>query len=127
MTRLLLRLVIAISLVGCTTGSELLTEQVYPAIEDHTAVRILTEMPEGAEQIAVLKASSGLGTSQRARLEKVVEVLKRRAAKVGANAVVLSGQDTTPWYGYPGTSEMRALGSGVTHKDRLEGIAIFVR
>jgi len=37
MTRLLLRLVIAISLVGCTTGSELLREQDYPAIEDHTA------------------------------------------------------------------------------------------
>ena len=57
LTVLLLRLVIAISLVGCTTSSELLTP-VYPAIEDHTTVRILTEMPEGAEQIAVLKETS---------------------------------------------------------------------
>jgi len=97
MTRLLLRLVIAISLVGCTTGSELLTP-VYPAIEDHTTVRILTEMPEGAEQIAVLKATSGWGNQQQFRETYIVglkrraaavEDLQRRAAKLGANAVVL--------------------------------------
>jgi hypothetical protein len=112
MTRLLLRLVIAISLVGCTTGSELLTP-VYPAIEDHTAVTILVWMPEGAEQIAVLKASLGWGSNhgqfpehwfvglkRRAAAE---EDLQRRAAKLGANAVVLnttidpSGRDEAQW------------------------------
>jgi hypothetical protein len=117
MTRLLLISVIAISLVGCATGTELLTDQVYPAIEDPTAVNILVEMPEGAEHIAVVNASSGVGT-KRNSLEKVIEVLKSRAAKVGANAVVLTDQDRTRWY---------PLGKGFTHKERIEGIAIFVR
>ena len=117
MTKLLLISVIAISLGACATGTELLTDQAYPAIEDPTAVSILTEMPEGAEQIAVLKASSGLG--------KAVEVLKRRAAKVGANAVVLTGQDTTPLYEYIGYGASGYIED--THKERLEGIAIFVR
>lgn len=103
MTRLLLLLVTAISLIGCSTGSELLTEQVYPAIEDPTAVSILTEMPEGAEQIAVLKSSSGWGSDYGQFPENAVVVLKRRvaavedlqrrAAKVGANAVVLTDLD----------------------------------
>ena len=121
MTRLLLISVIAISLVGCATGTELLTDQVYPAIEDPTAVNILVEMPKGAEQIAVLKASSAWG------LEKVEEVLTRRAAKVGANAVVLTGQNAYVWYGYPGTGGSSLLGGGGRNKERLEGIAIFVR
>jgi hypothetical protein len=126
MTRFLPILVIAISLVGCVTGTELLTDQVYPAIEDPTDVSILIEMPEGAEQIAVLKASSAWGPGQRLRLEKVVEVLKRRAAKVGANAVVLTGQDMHVWYGYPGTGGSNLPGGG-GNKDSLEGIAIFIR
>jgi len=77
MTRLLLRLVIAISLVGCTTGSELLREQDYPAIEDHTAVIFLREMPEGAERIAVLRASSGWGSNHGQFPENAELVLKR--------------------------------------------------
>jgi type IV pilus biogenesis protein CpaD/CtpE len=128
MTRLLLISAIAISLASCATGTELLTDQVYPAIEDPAAVSILIEMPEGAEQIAVLKASSGWESGQRERLEKVVEILKRRAAKVGANAVVLTGQDTTPWSGYPGSAGNNLpLGGWGTNKESLEGIAIFVR
>ena len=125
--RLIPILAIAISLVGCATGTELLTDQVYPAIEDPTAVDILVDMPEGAEQIAILKASSALGLSHRESVEKVIEVLKRRAAKLGANAIVLTGQDTYVWYGYPGTGGSNLLGGGGRNKESIEGIAIFVR
>ena len=120
MMKLLLLSVIAVSLVGCATGSELLTDQVYPAIADPTDVSILVEMPEEAEQIAFLKASSAWGPGQRLRLEKVVEVLKRRAAKLGANSIVLTGQD------YDTTALFIAHG-GLGYRERLEGIAIFVR
>ena len=42
-----LLLFIAAVLTGCASGSALVTGQTRPAIEDHTTVRILTEMPEG--------------------------------------------------------------------------------
>ena len=119
MTKLLLISVIAISLVGCATGTELLIEQVYPAIEDHTFVYILRDMPEGAEQIAVLKAFSGSPEmSPRQRIENAVDDLKRRAAKVGANAVVLTDRNTTAQAMYGGQL------AGDTHRLRLVGIAI---
>ncbi len=136
MTRLLLRLVIAISLVGCTTGSELLTEPVYPAIEDHTAVRILVWMPEGAEQIAVLKASLGWGSNhgqfpehwlvglkRRAAAE---EDLQRRAAKLGANAVVLTKLDPIGRDGPQMVGGWNAILFRTQFKI-VEGIAIYVK
>ena len=136
MTRLLLRLVIAISLVGCTTGSEPLTEQAYPAIEDHTAVSILTEMPEGAEQITVLKASSGWGSNHgqfpenavagQKRGAAAVEDLQRRAAKVGANAVVLTDLEPS---GRNGT-QMAGGWTAILFRTQfkiVEGIAIYVK
>ena len=82
-------------LAGCAEGSALVIGDVRPAIEDHTMVKILTTMPEGAEQIALVKASSGDGWNQQQSLDYAVDELKRQAAKVGANAVVLSGQDTS--------------------------------
>ena len=80
---------------GCADGSALVIGDVRPAIEDHSSVEILTTMPEGAEQIAMVNASSGEGWSQQQSLDYAVDELKRQAAKVGANAVVLSGQDTS--------------------------------
>ena len=86
---------VAAVLVGCASGSALVTGQTRPAIEDFNTVTILTEMPEGAEQIAVVKASSDSGWTQQGSLDYAVEELKRQAAKVGANAVVLTGRDTS--------------------------------
>lgn len=103
MTRLLLISAIAISLGACATGTELLTEPVYPAIEDHEDVVFLRDMPVGAEQIAVLRVSSGWGSNygqfpENAELVlkrriAVVEDLQRRAASLGANAIVLTRLD----------------------------------
>jgi uncharacterized protein YbjQ (UPF0145 family) len=128
MIKLLLMLVTAVSFHGCTTGSELLTEQVYPAIDDHTAVSILTEMPEGAEHIAVLKASSESGPDQQQRFANAVEDLQIRASKVGANAVVLTDRSTTAqaeFFGPSGTGGAQM--TGITQRESVEGIAIFVR
>ena len=94
MKSIVLSVLIAV-LAGCASGSALVTGQTRPAIEDFNSVTILTEMPEGAEQIAVLKASSDSGWTQQGSLDYAVEELKRQAAKVGANAVVLTGRDTS--------------------------------
>ena len=94
MNRLALACVTAV-LLGCASGSALMVGQPRITIEDHTSVQILTEMPDGAEKIAIVKASSDAGWNQQQSLDYAVEELKRLAAKVGANAVVLTDRNTT--------------------------------
>lgn len=90
---------------GCADGSAIVVGQARPAIEDWNSVVILTEMPEGAEQIAIVKASSDSGMTQQQSLDYAVEELKRQAAKVGANAVVLGSRSTkTQHVGIPSYS-----------------------
>jgi len=104
--------VVATILVGCASGSALVTGQVRPAIEDANTVTILTEMPERAEQIAIIKGSSDFGITQQHRLDYAVDALKSQAAKLGANAVVITDRDTTAVEG--GSTEI------------VEGVAVYV-
>jgi hypothetical protein len=142
MMKLLLLSVIATSLVGCSTGPEVLTGQVYPEIEDYTAVSVWMEMPERAEKIAVLRASSGWGTGngqfpenaegELQRRIAVVEDLQRRAAKLGANAVVLTrldpiGRDGAQMVGGQSADGGRKAILFRTQFKIVEGIAIFVK
>ena len=89
-------LVLAALLAGCASGSPRVTGQVRPAIEDHTTIIILTEMPEGAEQIATIKleVSSKHGFSHQQKIDYAVEELTQQAAKVGANTVVIGSTYT---------------------------------
>ena len=124
MKKLLLGVLI-VTLAGCASGSALVTGQTRPAIEDFTTVNILTEMPDGAEQIAIVKASSNKGITQQKSLDYAVEELKKQAAKVGANAVVLTDRETgTQVVGVP------VYGGGTTVSSSeieiVEGIAVYV-
>ena len=103
---------VTIILVGCASGSALLTGQVRSAIEDYNTVIILTEMPERAEQIAIIKGSSDFWITQQHRLDYAVDALKFQAAKLGANAVVITDRDTAAMEG--GSTEI------------VEGIAVYI-
>ena len=119
--RFVLVAVVSALLAGCASGSALVTGQTRPAIEDHTTVSILTEMPEGAEEIAMVKASSDSGWTQQDSLDYAVDELKKQAAKVGANAVVLTGRDTS--------SQVVGGGGTVvssTEVEIVQGIAVWV-
>lgn len=112
-------------LTGCASGSALVTGQVRPAIEDFTTVNILTEMPDGAEQIAIVKASSNKGITQQKSLDYAVVELKKQAAKVGANTVVLTNRDTSTQ-----VVSVPVYGGGTTVSSSeieiVEGIAVYV-
>ncbi|XOV85069.1 MAG: hypothetical protein ACFHXK_08070 [bacterium] len=105
--QLFLQLALVALLAGCASGSAIITGEIRPTIDDHSAVRILTAMPEGVDVIAIVKASSDAGWTQQDAVDYAVEELKKQAAKVGANAVVLTGRDTssqtvtTPVYNAP--------------------------
>ena len=120
-----LTLVTVVLLAGCASGSALVTGQTRPAIEDHTTVSILTEMPDGAETIAMVKASSDSGWTQQGSLNYAVEELKKQAAKIGANAVVLAGRETsTQTVGLPADGGGTYVSSLET--EIVQGTAIWV-
>ena len=123
--RFVLVAVASLLLAGCASGSALVTGPTRPAIEDHTTVSILTKMPDGAEEIAIVKASSDSGLTQQGSLDYAVDELKKQAAKVGANAVVLTGRDTSSQ-----TVGVPVYGGGTvvssSEVEIVQGIAIWV-
>jgi type IV pilus biogenesis protein CpaD/CtpE len=123
--RLILVAVVSALLAGCASGSALVTGQARPAIADHTTVRVLTEKPEGAEEIAIVKASSDSGLTQQNSLDYAVDELKKQAAKVGANAVVLTNRDTSSQVvGVPAYGGGTIVGS--SEVEIVQGIAVWV-
>ena len=117
--------VIAAVLVGCASGSALVTGTARPPIEDFTTVALLTEIPDGAEQIAIVKASSDMGWSQQQSLDYAVAELKKQAAKVGANAVVITGRDTSSSVsGVPAANGGTIVSSSET--EIVEAVAVFI-
>lgn len=93
--RLIPIMVVTLFLAVCASGSALVTGQTRPAIVDHTTIAIVTKMPDGAEEIAFVTASSDSGWTQKVSLDHAVDELKKKAAKVGANTVVLTSRDTS--------------------------------
>lgn len=125
--KLLFLAVTIVSVWGCADGSALVTGQARPPIEDWNSVQILTEMPDDAEQIAIVKASSDSGITQQQSLDFAVAELKKQAAKVGANVVVLSSRSTgaqvvgTPTYDQQGGTIITS-----SEVEIVQGIAVFV-
>ena len=123
--KLLIIGLVASALFGCASGSALVIGQTRPAIENYDAVRILTEMPLGAEEIAIVSASSADGWTQQQSLDYAVAELKKQAAKVGANAVVVTSRDTgSQVVGVPTYGGGKVVSS--SEIQIVEGTAIFV-
>ena len=126
MLKALFATILVISLIaGCASGSALVVGETRPAIDDHTTVEILTKMPDGAEEIAILKASSDSGFTQQGSLDYAVEELKKQAAKLGSNAVVITGRETTSdVVGVPAYGGGTIIGTSET--EIVQGIAIWI-
>ena len=116
-------LVLVAVLAGCASGPPGVTGQVRPAIEDHTTITILTEMPEGAEQVAIVKVKepTKAGFSQQQKIDYVVEELRQQAAKVGANTVVIGSTSTEQGLISRGDGKWIYDRAGVVH-----GVAVWV-
>ncbi|MCL1916493.1 MAG: hypothetical protein FWG17_07310 [Desulfovibrionaceae bacterium] len=123
--RNLLIILIVLVVVGCTSGSTIITGNIGIAIEP-TEVNIYLDPPAKFETIGLLEATSEVGFSRQAAQDRVIEELKTRAAKIGANGVLLihSGATTKSSVGY--TSSSGYFYS--THTDYLsaQGRAIIV-
>jgi hypothetical protein len=101
---------------ACTTGTAIVTGTVRtPLLPEQ--VTIYLEPPTDFEVIGLVDASSEAGWSEQESLNYAIEELKKQAAKLGANGVLLvsSGEKITGF-----------LKSGPVMAKTVQGKAIFV-
>ena len=75
-------------LLGCATGSVIVTGNARPAI-DSNEVKIYFEPPSQYETIGIVEASSDVEFSTQAAQDRVINELRKQTAKVGANGLLL--------------------------------------
>lgn len=88
-------IVIMIIVASCATGTALVTGIQRPATNPETVI-IYTEVPNCKyETIGIVTASSDAGWTEQGDLNYAVAELKRQAAKIGANGVILENVSTS--------------------------------
>ncbi len=125
--RLVFSVIAGLILAGCSSGSTIVTGQTRPAIDDDTTVRILTGMPDGAIEIAIVNASSDTGRYEEQDFNYALLKLRKKAAMVGANAVVLTDRRTTARTSANGVGP-GGQGHRITSTEvvKVRGVAIWV-
>ncbi|EJG1729525.1 MULTISPECIES: hypothetical protein [Vibrio] len=99
---LLLALILA--LTGCASGSAILVGEAREPIAPEK-VRLYLQTPESYETIALVNASSDAGFTKQDSIDYAIEELKKQAAKLGANGVLLgaTGSNNSVMIGGQGT------------------------
>ena len=126
-------LLLATTLAGCASTSKVMLGQAY-APTDPAQVRIYTTPPAGSIEIAQLESSSAVGFGTQGQTDAAVDRLKREAAALGANGVILMGVGSTPSAGGMsvgagsfGSNVAGGIGIGIpTTQKKAAGIAILV-
>lgn len=111
-------------LFGCTTGSSIITGTKRPAINP-SEVTIYLDPPAEYEAIGIIEVSSGVGFSRQKAQDRAMEALKSRAAKVGANGVLLTNTGSQS-VGTAGYYSNGFYYGGSTDKILAQGRAIYV-
>lgn len=122
--RLLLLAPLMLLIAACATGSAIVTGNTRTPVAPEQ-VKIYLELPPAFEVIGLVNASSDAGWTEQGSLDYAIEELKKQAAKLGANRVLLvsSGEKTSTIVGGQGTGYVYAI--PVTAKT-VQGRAIFV-
>lgn len=81
---------VALLAAGCASSSKVMLGQARPAI-DPSQVQVYRTAPAGAQEIAQLESKSAVGFGTQGQTDAAVARLKREAAALGANGVVLIG------------------------------------
>ncbi len=99
-----LLLAFVLALTGCASGSSILVGEARESIAPEK-VRLYIEPPESYDTIALVNASSDAGLTEQDSIDYAVEELKKQAAKLGANGVLLgtTGSNNSVMLGGEGT------------------------
>jgi hypothetical protein len=111
-------------LFGCATGSSIITGTKRPAINP-SEVTIYLDPPAEYETIGIIEVSSEVGFSRQKAQDRAMEALKSRAAKVGANGVLLTNTGSQS-VGTAGYYSNGIYYGGSTVKILAQGRAIYV-
>lgn len=118
---------ILVILSGCATGSTIITGIKRSAIHPNE-VKIYLDPPTDSEyeNIGIIEVSSTVGFSRQKAQDKAMHALKVRAAKIGANGVLLTntGSQSTGTSGY--YSNGIFYGGGSRNELLAQGRAIYV-
>lgn len=126
MKHILLGVVLLLS--GCATGSGVVTGKTRPQI-DFMQVKVLLQPPPNHEVIGLVEARSMGGFSDQEKQNYALEELKKQAAAIGANAIVLTSSGAESTTG--GTFIKQPYGGGVfvpyqARNKTLSATAIYV-
>ena len=126
-------LLLALALSGCAGTSKVMLGSARPPV-DPSQVRIYTTPPPGSVEIAQLESSSAVGFGTQGQTDAAVARLKRDAAALGANGVILMGVGSSGspvgmsvGAGSYGSHSAGGIGIGIpTTQKKAAGVAIYV-
>jgi len=124
-----LTFLIALGLVACgTDGTSVLTGKSRPSISPSQVILYLTP-PVQYESIGLVSAKSGKHGSDQGKMDDAVEELKKQAADVGANGVVIqqTGESASGATGVVvQAGDVPLFFSNEHHRETINGMAIYV-
>ena len=128
-----LSLGVALALGGCASTSKVMLGQVRAPL-DPASVQIYSTPPPGSVEIAQLESSSAIGFGTQGQTDAAIARLKREAAALGANGVILMGVGSggSPVGMSVGAGSFGRHGGGglsvgiPTQQKRAAGVAIWV-
>ncbi len=124
---------IALATGGCASTSKVMLGQARAPV-DPASVQVYSTPPPGSVEIAQLESSSAVGFGTQGQTDAAVARLKREAAALGANGVILMGVGSggspvgmSVGAGSFGRHTAGGLSVGIpTQQKRAAGIAIWV-
>ena len=124
MKKILFFILLAAFLTGCASGSAIITGTTRP-VTDPKTVKLYLQEPSRYEVIGIVESSCETGWTAQVTQDRAVEEIKRQAAKLGANGVLLggAGEKTSTVFGSSGAGIFWA--APVTAKT-ISGKAIYV-
>lgn len=120
----LLLLTFTLALTGCASGSSILVGEAREPIASEK-VRLYIEPPELYDPIALVNASSDAGLTKQGSIDYAIDELKKQAAKLGANGVLLetTGSNNSVMLGGQGTDYLYLI---PISEQTVSGQAIYV-
>ena len=124
---------VLLALAGCASTSKVMLGQARAPV-DPASVQIYSTPPAGSVEIAQLESASAVGFGTQGQTDAAVMRLKREAAALGANGVILMGVGSSCWpvgmsvgAGSFGSHVGGGVGIGIpTTQKRAAGVAIWV-
>ncbi len=132
-SKLVIALALSLLAAGCASTSKVMLGQARAPVDPAT-VQIYSTPPAGSVEIAQLESSSAVGFGTQGQTDAAIARLKREAAALGANGVILMGVGAggspvgmSVGAGSFGRHSAGGLSMGIpTQQKRAAGVAIWV-